>query len=58
MDTPQDTPTTKQPKYDYSDVCLYWAMVNDDIIKRDEKLEAEFAAGKIKLGTGRTSGNY
>jgi hypothetical protein len=33
-------------------------MVGDNIIKRDEKLEAEFAALKIELGTGRTRSNY
>lgn len=58
MDTPPDIHTTKPPEYDYSDVALYWAMVGDNIIKRDEKLEAEFAALKIELGTGRTRSNY
>lgn len=57
MDTPRAILTTKG-QLDYSDFVLYWAMVNDDIIKRDEKLEDEFAALKIKLGTGRTSSDY
>lgn len=56
MDTHLAIPITKV-QLDYSDLVLYWAMVNDDIIKRDEKLEDEFAALKIKLGTGRTSGD-
>lgn len=58
MVTLPDTPTTKPPEWDCSDVALYWAMVSDSIIKRDEKLEAEFAALKIELGTGRTRGDY
>lgn len=53
MDIPQDIRTTKR-RLDYSDLVLYWAMVEDNIIKRDEKLESEFATLKIKLGAGRT----
>ena len=38
-----------------ADEALYWAMVNDQIIERDDKLEASF--GKPDVRAGRVKSN-